>query len=201
MKKAITLLLALMLVSAFLMVGCDNDNDNNGDNNNGNGNVVDTNGNGENGTDNGNGTEPNGDNGSNGDLFEGAEWSMEIADGWAVTEAMGMSVLSAEDGSGSNINVIVENMQGLSLEDYLDVNLEMLEEFFDDFDMVDLDHVEINGKDAIAIAYASGFMGVQMTYQFFVESDGTAFIITYTRMDEADRLDDVLAMLDTFTIR
>ena len=134
-------------------------------------------------------------------LFEGPNWSMEIVSGWTVMEIEGFTALVAPGISGTNINVVVENMQGMSLDDYVDASLEMLMEFFDDFELFFDDYIEVNGKDAILIIYATEHLDVYLTYQFIVEYNGTAFIITYTRMDETDFSYDVMDMVDTFTIR
>ena len=133
-------------------------------------------------------------------LFTGANWSMEIADGWIDMGLAGISALMASGGSGSNINVVVENMQGMSLDDYVDANLEMLEALLGDFELLARDRIEINGKNAVFTISDVPAWTVYLTYQFVVEVDGTAFIITYTRMDETDHLDCVLDMLATFTV-
>ncbi|MCL2827502.1 MAG: DUF1795 domain-containing protein [Oscillospiraceae bacterium] len=133
-------------------------------------------------------------------LFAGNDWSMEIVTGWAVMEVAGLTVLTAPGGSGSNINVVTESTQGMSLDDYTDATLDMLASFFEEFELVIDEHISINGKNGIFIAYTSAFPGVHTTYQFIIEVGGMAYIITYTRMDETDYLDDVLDMVETFTV-
>jgi len=134
-------------------------------------------------------------------LFAGDDWSMNTVDGWTVMEIAGLTVLAAPSGNGSNINVVTENMQGMSLDDYVDATLDVLASLFEDMELIIDEYIEANGKDGIFIAYTSALSGVHSIYQFIIEADGTAYIITYTRMDETDYLDDVLAMLETFTVR
>jgi len=137
---------------------------------------------------------------SSGDLFEGDNWSMEIAEGWTIMEVMGFTVLAAPGGDGSNVNVVVESMQGMSLDDYIEASLDMIETVFSGVEITSSEHIYVNGKNAMFVAYTSDFPGVHTTYQVTVEAGGMAYIITYTRMGETDYLDEVFTMLETFVV-
>jgi uncharacterized protein YdeI (BOF family) len=134
-------------------------------------------------------------------LFQDANWSMQIFGGWFVENIGGTPFLFAPDGSGSNINVVIEHMQGLSLDDYVDANIDGLELFLDNFVILGDYYMDVNGKSAIFLSFTSDLPGVHTTYQFYVESGGVNYIITYTRASENDHLDTVLDMIDTFTVR
>ena len=135
-------------------------------------------------------------------LFEGNGWSMEMADGWSVMDVAGFTFLVSPGGDGSNINVVSESMQGLDADGYVNASLDMLEAMFEDLELITRETISISeNKDAVLLIYTSAFPGVNRTYQFFLELDDTAFIITYTRMDDTDYFDDVLGMLETFVFR
>jgi len=133
-------------------------------------------------------------------LFLGTNFSMEIATGWAMLEFEGTDFLIAPNRI-SNINILYEPMRGRSFEAYVGATLHFLENSFTNLEVIIDDDIEINGKVARFLAYTSDMAGVHTTYQFFIEADGTAYIITYTRMDSGDYLDDVFKMVETFTVR
>ena len=136
-------------------------------------------------------------------LFEGVGFSMEIASGWTaqvLQELGGIEVLVAPSGV-SNINVVSESMQGLSLDDYADATLDMLEVIMPGFDLLLGDDMVVNGRDAVIFVYATDLPGVMTTYQIIVDGGETVFIITYTRMDDTDYSYDFLDMVNTFTVR
>ncbi|MCL2545604.1 MAG: hypothetical protein FWE06_00220 [Oscillospiraceae bacterium] len=135
-------------------------------------------------------------------LLTGERFTMEIADGWEISDLLpGIAALAAPH-SASNINVIPENSQGFDLDDMLDATIPMLENLFSGFELMEReDDLEINGKEAAFIMYQSDFPGVEMTYQFFILANDMIFTVTYTRMDDTDFMDDVVTMLETFTVR
>jgi len=133
-------------------------------------------------------------------LFLGTNFSMEIANGWMMEEFEGIDFLVAPNGI-SNINILYEPMRGMSFEMYVNATLRALDNNFDNFEVLMDDEIDINGKYGRFLTYTSDMAGVHTTYQFLVAVDGFAYIITYTRMDSGDYLDDVFKMLETFTIR
>ena len=60
---------------------------------------------------------------------------------------------------------------------------------------------EVDGSAGVVIGYVSDMVDAHVTYQFFIEVNGVAYIITYTSMGEIDYIDDVAEMVDTFTAR
>ena len=134
-----------------------------------------------------------------GGIFEGANWTMEIAAGWLTMEMFGMEFLIGP-GDGSNISILIESMQGMSMDEYLEASFEVLMDMFRDLEVLEESRTIINGKDAVKVIHSSPTMGVHSTYQFYIDWGGIAYIITYTRMSEDDHLDVVMSMLDTFTI-
>jgi len=135
-------------------------------------------------------------------LFADDNWSMEIADGWEVMELGGMLFLMATDTEGSNINVVTESTHGMNIDEYLDATFEALDMFIPDFELITHEDITMSGEAGGFIAFTSGIAGVHTTYQFFTVIDGTAYIVTYSRMGEdPNLLDEVRSMLETFTIR
>ena len=133
-------------------------------------------------------------------LFEGANWSMEIADGWILIDAMEVSFLFAPGQSGSNIEVQVVSLEGQSLEEVAVYVVDTFEALFEDFNLVANYFLEVNEKDAILTAFEAPSLGIHTSYQFIIEHDGIGYIVTFRRMDEDDFFDDVMDMLSTFTV-
>ena len=134
-------------------------------------------------------------------LFARDNWSMEIAEGWEFMEMGDFEFLLAPGQDGSNINVITEAMQGFTAEAYVQENMNMLIEMFDEFELLREESFESEtGEDVMLIVYSANFAGVRATYQFFIMVDGMAHIITYTRMGDADYFDAVLEMVNTFQV-
>ena len=141
------------------------------------------------------------------ELFEMAtfvgefDWSMETVGGWTQVDIAGLNIFASPYGSGSHLNVHVDRSQGKSLDEFVDFTLGIMESAFPDFHLHVNDRVVINGKDAILLVFeTSAIPGVYRSYQFFIVADETVFAIAYSRMPGTDYFDDVMAMLDTFTI-
>ena len=139
------------------------------------------------------------ENNAGASILAGSNWSMEIADGWSSLEIIGMQMLLAPGMGDSHISVHVHSLLGESLEDVVDVLIEMYAEI-EDFELIARDYMIFNGKDAVLFAFEAPSMGVRATYQFIIELDGIGYFVTYNKLDEEDHLDDVLSMLDTFTV-
>ena len=146
-----------------------------------------------------------GDNGNDG-LFEGDNWSMEIADGWTVINVGENELLYAPGMSGSNINVAIGHLQDMSFEEYLELTVEHLGTYLEGIEFGEiLTDLTINGRNAAFISYTAEALvalGIVFTEQFIIEADGVAYIVTYSTslMEEVDHSDDVMSMLATFTI-
>ena len=134
-------------------------------------------------------------------LLEGPNWSMEIADGWDDLEGLIPSTIFSPCGSGSNVTVGFESMGGESLDQILIEIIDMYEMMFEDFELIDHEFLVINGKDAFMIIFKAPAAGVHIIYQFVIEHEGVAFIVAYLQVDDTDYIDDVMDMLDTFTVR
>ena len=139
-------------------------------------------------------------NDSEGYLFGDDNFTMEVAEGWTIEEIAGMSFILAPNGM-SNVNVVAEGMQGLSLDEYVDISLGILIETFPDLELLMDEEFEVHGRAGVVIAYISGMIEAYVTYQFFIEVNNVAYIITYTSIGEVDLVDDVAAMVDTFIAR
>ena len=134
-------------------------------------------------------------------LLEGPNWSMEIADGWDDFEGLIPSTIFSPCGNGSNVTVGFESMGGESLDQILIEIIDMYEMMFEDFEFIAYEFLVINGKNAFMIIFEAPSAGVHILYQYIIEHDGVAFIITYLQVDETDYLEDVKGMIDTFTVR
>jgi len=132
-------------------------------------------------------------------LFLEETFTMEIAPGWRRETFEGYEFLMAPNGI-SNINILSEHMRRLSLDAYIDLNLQTLENYFPDFELMSRENVDVNGKYAVLLNYTSDG-GIHIFYQFFVDANGIAYIITYTETGFGDFLDDVFEMVETFTLR
>ena len=133
-------------------------------------------------------------------LFEGPNWSMEIADGWVLLGTMGENFLIAPGESGSSIDVQVASLEGQSLDDVAVYVIDTFEALFEDFNLVADYFMEINGKDAILTVFETPSLGIHTSYQFIIEHGGIGYIVTFRRMDEEDFFDEVMEMLSTFTV-
>ena len=134
-------------------------------------------------------------------LLEGPNWSMEIADGWDDLDGLIPSSLFSPCGSGSNITVGSESLYGESLEQILIEIIDMYEMMFADFELIAYEFLVINGKDALLIVFEAPSVGIHIMYQFVIEHNDVAFIVTYLQVDETDYIEDVRGMVDTFTVR
>ena len=129
------------------------------------------------------------------------DWTMETVGGWRQMDIEGLNIFASPYGSGSHINVHVASAQGMDLDEFVGFNLDIMEDAFADFLLHVNDRMVINGKDAILLVYeTSTIPGVYRLYQFFIVAGETVFVIAYSRLPGADYFDDVIEMLDTFTI-
>lgn len=133
-------------------------------------------------------------------LLEGANWSMEIAPGWVYMEGIAPPSLLSPGWNDSQLNVEVGSMMGESLENIADDVINMFAMMFVDFELVAVEFFLLNGNNVVMIAFEAPSAGVHTLYQFIIEHEGIAYIVTYIRADETDYFDDVRNMLDTFTI-
>ena len=129
------------------------------------------------------------------------DWTMEPAPGWMRVDIADLYIFASPLGSGSHLHVHVDTAQGMNLDEFVDFNLDIMEDVFANFYLHANDRMEINGKDARLLVFETTTIpGVYRTYQFFIVAGETVFVIGYSRMPGADYFDDVLQMLDTFTI-
>jgi len=133
-------------------------------------------------------------------LFGDANFSMEVADGWTIEELDGVSFILAPNGI-SNVVVLAEGMHGMSFDDYLNASFDALEDAFPDIEFLMDEDFQVDGRAGVVIVYVSDLIDAYVTYQFFIEVNGVAYIITYTSLGEIDYVDDVADMVDTFVAR
>jgi len=141
------------------------------------------------------------------DLFSGLEdladtviidqgsdrWVMDLAPGWTQMEMFGMEVIISPSGM-ANMNVLIEDMQGVSLEEYINLAISNLEEFLPGFELTDRG----DASGILFIEYTSDL--ADSTTQFLIEHNGEVFIITYTVVAGDGYIDDIINMLDSFRI-
>ena len=129
------------------------------------------------------------------------DWSIDVAPGWTKVDIPGLNVFASPFGSGSHFNVHVDSAQGKTLDEFVDFTLNIMEDVFADFYLHVNEHMDINGKDARLLVFETTTIPVvYLSYQFFIVAGDTVFIIAYSRMPGTDYFDDILYMLDTFTI-
>ena len=134
-------------------------------------------------------------------MFEGPNWSMEIAVGWALLDVFGTHMLFAPHEGGSHITVQLESMRGQSLDEIAAEVLQVYELMLEDFELMSVDYMAINGNDAVMISFMAPSAGVYAMYQFVIENEGIGYIVTYMMMDEDDFYGDVMDMLATFSVQ
>jgi len=136
-------------------------------------------------------------NDSGADLFGDDNFTMEIPDGWTIEG----SIIFAPNGQ-SNVNVLVEGMQGLSFDEYMDATFDALEAAFPDiYPFLENVFQVDGGRAGVVIGYVSDLIASDATYQFFIEVGDVVYVITYTSIGDYSLVDDVAAMVDTFVAR
>jgi|GEM_PF-1208607 len=139
--------------------------------------------------------------GNNADgVWTGNGFSMNIAPGWSLQEMGSLTVLMAPDFQ-SSINVMVETIGRISLAEYIEVALELLENTFADFELFD---VYFECEDIAFLEYQAippGATEVLEFVQAVIHDDNRVFIVTFTDFslgEDWEMFEDFLDMVETF---
>lgn len=113
-------------------------------------------------------------------------------------------LLDADDTFSENVNVVVEDLQGeaLTLAEYMDLTMEVLEEVIEDFRVVVEGPDTLGGEPAHFIEYTGTepSVGVSLTWRQTITIHGShAYVITYTgERDYSEFRDTALLIFDSW---
>lgn len=96
---------------------------------------------------------------------------------------------NGEDPFRENLNIIAASLGGTELElyDYMNANIEQLENSLIDFEFFDVEEVEINTIPGRKVTYTGTIEGNSLKWtQWYILKSDKAFVITYTGQDEFD---------------
>lgn len=127
---------------------------------------------------------------------------------WTVEEdtfdtiVMFLSPLRPGDEFAENVNIVAESLGGmaLSLTEYVEVSVEVLEGVIPGFTLIDEGPDEVDGLPAHTLVFSDGEEdGGLLWVQSMVLHDGWAFIFTYTAGEDFDLFfDDALAIFESW---
>jgi hypothetical protein len=135
-----------------------------------------------------------------------SEWTTEL-DSLGTVVIFLSPLLDAGDTFSENVNVVVESLRGsaLSLDEYMDLTMEVLDEVIVGFSLADEGATTLGGRPAHFIEYTGTepTVGLSLTWlQVIAIHDGNAYVVTYTGdRDYAEFRDTALRMIETWEWR
>lgn len=142
--------------------------------------------------------------------FDGTLYSIDYPTNWEVDEQPNnvafVSPYSSEDDEfRENVVVSIQDVQpGLTLKDYADDTIAVLESTVDDFNLVDADDVFLDDNPAYLLTYTGTLtQDVVGVFQVYTIKDDNFYIITYvgTGQDYLDYFDVTERMISSFSIK
>jgi len=129
--------------------------------------------------------------------YESGEYRFQISypEDWEIdSDSAGIAVqlfspTPADDDFSENVNVIVEELlEPITLDDYVALALEQVEELFPEFQLFDEFSSTLGGLPAWTVAYTGEIDGVVYgVVQTITIHEDRAFVVTYTGTTEFDR--------------
>tara|TARA_Y100000310_G_C20665129_1_gene807062 strand:- start:1398 stop:2033 length:636 start_codon:yes stop_codon:yes gene_type:complete len=122
-------------------------------------------------------------------------FSVEPPAGWTIEEGASMAIVEfvapTDIDTQNNINIVAENAEWYTLDEYFQATKQSMQTFFPEIDykLIDEGSLTINGVDA---RYMGSEWGIE-DYQFktkqiiIMQEDGTAFVITYSALPNTYR--------------
>lgn len=116
-----------------------------------------------------------------------SNWALQ--EGYMGTIAMILSEVGVNDQFAENINFIGQEISAIGAKDfdeYMDISKEQMAQLFTDYTLVSESDVEVAGLSGNKLVsdFTQGTIKIQST-QYFLENDGSVFIITVTQAQEA----------------
>jgi hypothetical protein len=131
------------------------------------------------------------------------EWTAE-RDTFGTIVILLSPLLGGDDTFSENVNVVVEGLGGesLTLDEYMDLTMEALEDVIVDFNLLDYGPDTLGGEPAYLIEYTGTepSVGLSLTWLQKITIHGTtAYVITYTgERDYSDFRDTALLIFDSW---